>query len=477
MAHEPVSSIDLMERASICCTEKIIHFFPDSNFLILCGPGNNGGDGLAIARLLKEMGRDVHVFHPGKTDLSPDNLFNLSRWTGSISNLEDFNRGLGSSKTVIVDALFGTGQNRPPDGIYKRVIEDTNNFGRPVIAIDIPSGMYSDKTSIGNAVILATYTLTFQVMKLAFLVPENGPNCGEVILLDIGLSAKYYEQTDCRFELTQKEDVRKIYKPRDKFAHKGIFGTALLFAGKTGMMGAAILASRACLRTGVGKLVCRLPRGGLDIMQVAIPEAICSPDEDPDCLTHLPPLDVYGAIGVGPGIGKDPKTALLVKNLMEASSQPLVIDADALNIIAEQKLQHLFRVDMVITPHMGEFQRLVGDVGDDFSRLKACLELSTGKQVCVILKGHYSFLSTPRGNGYFNSTGNAGMAKAGSGDVLTGMVTALIAQKYSVDEACRLGMFLHGAAGDLAKIEFGAPSYVASDMINQIGKALDSILL
>ena len=478
MDHEPISSLDLMERAALACVQEIFQILPSPfRLIVLAGPGNNGGDGLAMARLFREKGIDVQIYHPGHGGISEDNLANLTRWEnahGKVLPLEQFMTDIPHKEAWIVDALFGSGLDRPLQGIYRQVTAKVNAGWDRVISIDLPSGMIPDAPSDLIAVIRARYTLSFQAMKLSFLLPSTGECCGDVRILDIGLSADYRDKTRSDFELTERSDISAYLRPRGKFTHKGDFGTSLLLAGKKGMMGAAVLAAWACFRTGVGKLVCRIPGEGLKVMQTSLPEAICSKDPHPDHLSKLPALEGFHSIAIGPGIGTDPETAAVVSGVIDRSAVPLVMDADALNLVAMHGWQSRFRQGMVITPHPGEFTRLFGDHPDDFSRLAACRGLSENLGVHIIMKGHYSYLSTTDGKVYFNSTGNPGMAKAGSGDVLTGMLAALLAQRFSMDEACRLALYLHGLAGDMARDRFGEAGLMPSDMVDLIGLAMEN---
>ena len=477
MDSEPISSLDLMERASLACVHEIFRLVPSPfRLIVLAGPGNNGGDGLAIARLCREKGIDVQVYHTGRGDLSADNSANLEKWVknhGKVLPLENFITDTPDQEIWVVDALFGSGLDRPIQGVFRELIGKVNSGKYNVISIDLPSGMFPDTPSDLAAVVRARYTLTFQAMKLSFLLPSSGKCCGEVIVLDIGLSPEFRNTTQTKFELTEREDIQSLIHARGKFTHKGDYGTSLIFSGQKGMMGAAVLSARACFRTGVGKLVCRIPGEGLTVMQTAIPEAICSPDEDPDHLEHLPSLEGFSSIAIGPGIGTHPETAKLVADVMEGSNMPLVMDADALNLVAMNGWQAKFREGMVITPHPGEFSRLFGNFPDDHSRLAASMDFSTELGIRIILKGHYTYLSTPGGKVYFNSTGNPGMAKAGSGDVLTGILAAFLAQKYSIDEASRLAVYIHGLAGDMALARFGEAGIMPSDMIDLIGLAME----
>jgi ADP-dependent NAD(P)H-hydrate dehydratase / NAD(P)H-hydrate epimerase len=477
--HEPISSIDLMERAAKACTDHILKLFPAGTaFHILCGPGNNGGDGLAIARLLFEAGQSVFVYVSEEGSTSEDHRTNLIRWKdvhGRINKPDDIVTQTLQDGCVIIDALFGTGNLRSIN-TYAEVINHVNRSGLQVVSIDLPSGMRADEPTIDQVIVKATITLTLGCWKLALLMAENGPFIGEVHLLPIGLHPGFASASHTPFQMMETEDIRSLIHPRDPFAHKGSFGTAMLLAGSRNMMGAALLSATACLRSGAGKLICRIPAGGMLAMQTGLPEAIGSPDPDPDHLTVFPELVGVDAIGIGPGLGQQPETDEVVQQALEASPVPKVFDADALNTIARKSWQHKLGRNCAITPHIGEFHRLFHAEQNGYSRIKTAIEFSTTREVCIIIKGRYSFLSTPSGQGYFNPTGNPGMAKAGSGDVLTGMILALLAQKYSVDEACRVAMYLHGFAGDLARNDMGEAGMLASDLILRIGKAFGAIL-
>jgi ADP-dependent NAD(P)H-hydrate dehydratase / NAD(P)H-hydrate epimerase len=474
MDHEPISSLDLMERASLACVHEIFRLLPSPlRLIVLAGPGNNGGDGLAIARLCREKGIGVQVYHPGHEGISRDNLANLHRYEnfyGKVLPLEEFLTETPDPEAWIVDALFGSGLERSLQDIYRQITGKVNAAWDRVISIDLPSGMIPDAPSDLTSVIRAQYTLTFQAMKLAFLLPSTGEYCGEIRVLDIGLSAAYRDKTDTPYEFTERQDISRLLRRRARFSHKGDYGSCLLLAGQKGMMGAAILAAKACFRTGVGKLVCRVPSEGLLALQTAVPEAICSPDENRDHLETIPDLGGYRSIAIGPGIGTHQKTGDLLSAILEQASVPLVLDADALNLLAINGWQSKLRPGMVITPHPGEFSRLFGHYRDDFSRLAACQRLSTTLGICLVLKGHFTCLSTSRGKALFNSTGNPGMAKAGSGDVLTGVIAAFLAQEYSIDDASRISVYLHGLAGDLAAERWGMAGMMPSDLVDLLGK-------
>lgn len=475
---EPISSIGLMERASRACFQKIIEISnPHSGFVVFAGPGNNGGDGFAIARMLKEKKRNVTVYHFYSDRISEDCKINRQRWIdlgGHVTDIIEQGSVPSRFKTgqVIIDAIFGTGQSRPLEGIYAVATDAINRSGLSVISVDLPSGIRADESSLHLPHIQANFTLSLQAPKLCFFLPENHEAFGRIHVIDIGLWQGFYDQTDSVFQTLETADIKRMLKPRDAFAHKGNFGQALLLAGSRGMMGASLLAAKACLRTGTGKVYSAIPSGGLIITQSALPEAICLPDPSTDVLTQLPgDLGRFQAIGAGPGIGKAVGTRAMVKDLLDRTTTPLILDADALNIIAEDNLMHQLPKGTIITPHIGEFNRLFGTAVNDFDRTQLAMEKARESGIYIILKGRYTLVTTPQGKGYFNVTGNPGMAKGGSGDVLTGMITGLIAQQYTAEDACKLAVCLHGIAGDLARDRYSEQAMLATDIIEEIGNS------
>ncbi|HEX4374350.1 MAG TPA: NAD(P)H-hydrate dehydratase [Puia sp.] len=482
--HEMISSIELMERAA----EKCFEWFRDNgnlerSFSIFCGKGNNGGDGLAIARMLSVEGCNVVVYilefgHKGTQDFQI-NLALLHETSVEIRFIQtEKNFHPIPENDIIIDALFGSGLNRPPEGITADLIEYINGSGNEIIAVDIPSGLSADNNSTGNIIIHATHTLSFQCWKLAFLLPQNELFTGEIHILDIGLHPDYPTQVESDLVLVDKKMILSVFKPRKKFANKGNFGHALLLAGSHGKMGAAILASKACLGSGAGLLTTHVPKCGYEIMQVSIPEAMIVTDDDENINTNISEdISKYNAVGVGPGIGTDYKTSSLLESLLKQNKKPMVIDADALNIMsANNKLLSALPPYSILTPHPKEFERLFGRSENDFEKLQLALQKAKEYQCLIVLKGHYTFIATPSGKGYFNSTGNAGMAKGGSGDALTGMLTGFLAQNYLPEDAAILGVYIHGLAGDFAATNYSQQSMLASDIINNIGQAFFSIL-
>jgi len=482
--NEPIADIDLMERAAGKCFDWLFqHFSTTYNIKIIAGTGNNGGDGLAIARMLAEKGYPVEVLLSGSlNNLSPNCKTNFERykqlcndtciWREYLSELPDWNTN--AEAILVVDALFGSGLTRKVSGGSADLIHYINNLKAIVISIDVPSGLYVDKTvkeEASPAVIQADYTLTFAPPKLAFFFPENDIYVGEWILLDIGISEKYLEQADVTNFMLTAASVKPLLRKRNKFDHKGIYGHSLLICGGKGKMGAAVLAAKACLRAGSGLVTVRIPQSGVDILQTAVPEAMLTIDPDKTCFSEMPKTDRYTAIGIGPGIGMDKRTAGAFKHLIQ-EGVPLVIDADAINILGENKTWLSFLPSgCILTPHRKEFERIAGKASDDFHRCQLQRELAVKYSCYIVLKGANTCITTPAGRCFFNTTGNPGMATGGSGDVLTGIITALVAQHYSPLEASLLGVYLHGLAGDLVAQETGQEALVAGDIINKIGNA------
>lgn len=482
--HEPISSIDLMERAASRCVDWLAeNGFVDNKFSIFCGKGNNGGDGLAIARMLAERQYTITVYilefgHKGTEDFQA-NLARLHQYPQvEIRFIQDDDHFHVLDKDeIIIDALFGSGLNRAIDGVTAKLIDHINQSGCKIISIDIPSGLFVDRSSKGNTIIKADHTLGFQCYKPAFLMAENAGYIGEVNTLEIGLHPDYYEQVQNQYELTDPELIHSIHKPRNRFAHKGNFGHALLVAGSYGKMGAAVLTARACLRSGVGLLTCHIPRYGYEILQTSVPEAMVTTDINSSYTTKLhDDLTKYEAVGIGPGIGTETGTKTLLREVLDTYRHPIVLDADALNILAVQKdLVKLIPAGSILTPHPKEFERLFGKTENDFDRISLTLEKAKELNVVIVLKGHHTFIATTDGRGFFNSTGNAGMATGGSGDVLTGILTGILAQGYSSIETAILGVYLHGMAGDLAASKISMEALLASDIINSLGSAFLNI--
>lgn len=473
----PIESINLMERAARACFDWLMdNGFRENHFTVFCGKGNNGGDGLAIARMLSRSGHAVTVFilefgAMGTADFQT-NLARLHQtdanivFISSVENLHPAEPG-----SIIIDALLGTGLNRPLNGLTASVVQHINDSGNTVIAIDIPSGLYAERSAKGQTVVKATYTLSFQCYKPAFLVAENAELTGELQVLDIGLHPDYLNTIKPTYQWIDAGIVTAILPERKKFAHKGNFGHAALIAGSMGMMGAAVLSAKACLRSGVGKLTCFIPRIGYEVLQSTVPEAMCMVAGS-EHIGFIESFKGFNAIGAGPGLGQHDDSTTLLESLFKTTGIALVLDADALNVLSRnQELLSQLPRGTVITPHVKELERLFGAAANDFERMDMALEKAKAMGITIVLKGAYTLVATPGGMAWFNSTGNPGMATGGSGDVLTGIITGIAAQGLIPEQAAIAGVFLHGLAGDLAAAKCSEPALVASDIADFLGPA------
>ncbi|MCQ2960551.1 MAG: NAD(P)H-hydrate dehydratase [Bacteroidales bacterium] len=478
--NEPIESIDLMERASKTVFDFITLNFPDqNNFAIFCGKGNNGGDGLAIARMLANNGKNVSVYIVNYTDSASDDFMTnyerlLELENCNIIELSEFHIINIVSNTIIIDAIFGSGLNRPITDFTAEYINYLNSLPNKRIAIDIPSGLFADNPIEKAAVVFkADETITFQAPKLQFFFAENEQYVGKLTITDINLQSPFCE-SETAIEFVTKDDI--TLKKRTNFSHKGTFGHALLVSGSYGKIGASVLASKACLRTGCGLLTTHSPKCGYEILQIAIPEAMVDIDNNAEYISSIPDEEKYSAIGVGPGIGTNECTTEALINFIKNNTKPLILDADALNILSEhQDVWKFVKSNTIITPHPGEFDRLTCKHTTCYDRFNTQIKFAKEHNCIVILKGHYTSIATPDGKIFFNSTGNAGMATAGSGDVLTGIILSLLAQKYEPIEAAKIGVFIHGLAGDIANNGDNSP-IIANDIILNINSAYKNIL-
>ncbi|MBN2173723.1 MAG: NAD(P)H-hydrate dehydratase, partial [Bacteroidales bacterium] len=483
--HEPVADIDLMERAARELCEWILaKSEPDKPFKIFCGLGNNGGDGFALGRMLAEAGMMVEVYTVRFSDkMSPSCQTNFDRLKKikpvKITDIcENDKFPEIKENEIVVDAIFGSGLTRQVKGFPGDIIDHINNSKAVVIAVDAPSGFFCDSTNKEHtgSVIHADYTLSFQFPKLGFLFPENEEFVGDWEILPIGLHRDFINMVEVKYYYVDPLDCKNILKPRSKFSHKGTFGHGLLIAGGYGKMGAAVLASKSGLKAGAGLITAHIPKKGYHIIQTAVPEVMVSIDPHEEVFSEVPKLGKYSAIAVGPGIGIKEETQNALKVLIQNSGLPLIFDADAINILGENKTWISFiPKDSIFTPHPREFERLIGKAGDDFERNQMQREFSIKHQAYVVLKGAHTAITCPDGSCYFNSTGNPGMATGGSGDVLTGILLGLMAQGYSSKDACILGVYLHGKAGDLAVEKWGAEALIAGNITHCLGKAFSSL--
>lgn len=484
--HEPISSYDLMERASRAVSDEILRRWPDDaqRVIVFAGPGGNGGDGLAVARMLAEAGRHVlaYLFNV-KGQLNPDCAANRDRLLadGRVTLTEvtsELTFPELHADDLIIDALFGTGLSKPLSGGFALVAKRINQSRATIVSIDVPSGLMCEDNSYNDlrVVVQATATLSIQVPKLAFFFAENQRYVGDFTLLPIGLSREGLDAIKSHLWLTEASDIKALLRRRPRFAHKGTMGHALLIVGSRGMAGAAILAARAALRSGLGKLTVHVPHACLTLLQTTVPEAIVQIDIDDDIITSAIDASNYQAIGIGPGIGQHRHTAAALHAYITQQNGPMVFDADALNLLAENPdwLRDL-PADSILTPHPRELDRLVGHSSNSFDRMNRARNLAIEHRLFVVVKGHYSQICTPTGDVLFNTTGNPGMATAGSGDVLTGIITGLLAQGYLPSEAVQLGVYLHGLAGDIAAEALSEEALIASDIIRYLPEAYKRI--
>lgn len=482
--NEPVTAIDLMERAA-----GAVAAFLESRLLrgeevvFFAGPGNNGGDALAVARMLAGRGTPcrVYIADTGRP-LSGSAEINRRRLQEQglalpvrVASEADF-PALGAGQRV-VDGLFGSGLTRPLEGLAAALVRHINTAGCRVCAIDLPSGLMGEDNSgtPPDAVIRAAVTVTLQFPKLSLLFPENERYAGVVETLSIGLHPAAIAATPTPYHLLERCHLEGWFPPRALHSHKGSYGHALLVAGSCGKMGAAVLASKGCLRAGAGLLTAVVPDCGYEVLQGTVPEAMCHCGEGIDHLSALPPLATFSAAGAGPGLGTHPETAAVVRELAGAGV-PLVLDADALNILsADTQWAERLPAGTILTPHPGEFRRLAGDHAGSWQRLTRQRELSQQHRLVIVLKGARTVITLPDGRVFFNPTGNPGMATAGSGDLLTGIILGLLAQGLEPSRAARAGVFLHGLAGDKAAARLSEPALLASDIGESLGEAFREI--
>lgn len=484
--HEPIASIDLMERAARALTRAIADEWDNTTpVVVFAGPGNNGGDALAVARMLAERGYEVSVWLFNISGhLSADCSENKTRLTDTKKLKEftevtqEFDPPQLDEHTLVVDGLFGSGLNKPLAGGFSSLVKYINASPCQVVSIDIPSGLMTEDNTynVRANIIRANLTLTIQQPKLSFLFAENQVFIGRLKVLDIRISSEGIDKTDAQYTIVEETDVRRMMLTRNEFAHKGQMGNALLVAGSYAMGGAAVLAARACLRAGAGKVTVHTPKQNTSIMQIAVPEAVVQTDADGTIFSEPVETEDYDALGIGPGLGTSETTAIALIAQLRRTQCPIVADADALNILSNHRawLQQLPK-GIIMTPHPKEFDRMEGHCADSYERLSKACRLAERLGAFVILKGHYSALCMPDGHVLLNPTGNAGMATAGSGDVLTGIITGLLARGYKRPEACVVGMYLHGLAGDIAAADLGMESLTAGDLIKYLPKAFKRI--
>lgn len=477
MDREPISSSDLMERAAKRCTGQILNYIEkDDRVGIVCGSGNNGGDGLVIARLLDEKGFDVSVYYVALSENGSDEFEqNRSRlkqtevkWLEINSeNDQVFKK---ENPDVFIDAIFGTGLSRPAEGLAKETINWINDNDQPVISVDVPSGLYCDQKNEDNdTVVHATLTFTFHAPKLSFFYPEQGKYVGEFLIIDIGLDAEASHSLSSCYEMITSDELIEMRNIRSRFSHKGTYGHVAIVAGSGKTMGAALLANEGALRVGTGLTTAFVPSTANQAFNVRLPVVMLENTGSEYCETIL--LREALTYGVGPGLGKNVKTKEALHTFLQNAKRPIVLDADALNIIAEAEWYDLIPQNSILTPHPKEFERLCSTFKNSYERTDLQIAFAKKHKVYVVLKDAYTAIACPDGTVYFNPFGSAGMATGGAGDVLTGMITGLLAQGYSPKHSAIFGVGLHGLAGMSASEELGEEYMSAEDILTHISNA------
>lgn len=493
--NQQISSVELMERAATAVTYEIVsRFLPSQRIVIFAGPGNNGGDALAVARMLFEQGyRRVETFLLNVTGKLSHDCNEQYKRLMAIEGLDftevthAFNPPYLGKNDVVVDGLFGSGLKQPLQGGFAAVAGYINESGAYVVSIDVPSGLYGDTSLHGNwetgvsvhsrNVVHANLTLAFQIPRLAFFFAENYEILGEWKLLDIDLDQDKIKEIPTNFLVIDSRNVAPLLRKRLPFSGKRDYGSALIFAGSTGMMGAAVMAASATMRSGAGLVTVHSARKGLLILQTALPTAMFEPDRNEHFITEMKMHHNHQAVAVGPGIGTQDATASALQSLLQNCHAPLLLDADALNCIAQRPaMLSLLPPKTIITPHIGEFDRLFGEHNSSEDRLRTAIEMARQYNIIIVLKGHYTAVVRPTGRVHFNMTGNPGMATAGAGDVLTGIITAFLAQGYNPEYAADIGVYIHGRAGDMAAEKLGEFGMTATDITEYVGRAIKETL-
>jgi len=482
--HEPIEPIDLMERAADALYWEFVGQFPYLQTIwVLAGPGNNGGDALALARMLLLSGYSVSVYLLHTGTLSTDCEINKTRLlekhpTILIELKNEFIAPSISEDTILIDGIFGSGLSRPLTGIYAQAVEWMNSSGCKVVAIDIPSGLHGEENSINDSSIIvkAHLTLSIQFPKLSFFLPENAEYVGNWKVVEIGIHPEAIKNTHSNLFYLEQNDIFPLLKKRQRFSHKGTFGDCYLVAGSLDIAGAAVLSARAALRSGAGLVTVHSAAANRMIVQSSVPEAIFQSDSTDNYINQIATLESYNAVVIGPGIGQNDETKAMLQQFLENYDKPCILDADALNIISQNKeLLTLLPQNSILTPHPKEFERLFGKYSSGYERMKKASEFAKKLKLIIVLKGANTLIATPDSRLFFNSTGNSGMATAGSGDVLAGMLGGLLAQGYLPEDTAKIGVYLHGLAGDLSLRKQSCESLIAGDIIENIGKAFNSI--
>ena len=476
-----ITSLKLMDRAvNVFLNWYTSNYSSKENINIFCGVGNNGGDGLQAACILKEKGYKVEIYIVGDFKrFTKECLYHLKNAKNKkikIVSITNESKSQISKSDIIIDAIIGSGLSRKLNASTSKLVDYINSSNSTIISIDIPTGIPAN-SYIKSNFIKANFTLTFQLPKLSFYMPEYSNYIGKIIVLDIGLEKTFIENADGIASFIEERDIKNKMLFRPNNSHKGNFGHGLIIAGSRGKMGACLLALRAALKSGIGLLTCYTTKKGEIIVQTSVPEAMTIVDNEMDAISSFPPLDSYSVVGIGPGIGTSNITINMLEDFFKNINVPVVIDADAINIIASNKeILNSIPENSVLTPHPKEFKRLVGEYVDSSKRIELQKVLSKKYKVNILVKGAYSTMTNSSGELFINSTGNPGMATGGSGDVLTGIITGLIGRGYSPFDAMIIGVFIHGFSGDISKGELGEESLMASDLIDNLPRSFKKII-
>ncbi len=475
---QDIELINLMERAatSVLSWLKARLDVTQNHFTIICGIGNNGGDGLALGRLLVEENSQVKIYLQDNNTYSLDNLTNQKRLKAAKIPIDRFTTDTKFDfppYTIVIDCIFGYGLTRPIDETWKSVITQINQSQNTVVSVDVPSGLFCDQINKNNDLIVQSeVTLTFQTPKLGLLLPDNQDYVKDFEILDISLDLQSIENEPSQYYYITSDYIPYFHKGRTKFSHKGEFGHAIIVGGSYGKMGANVLTAKAALKSGCGLVTSYVPKCGYQVLQTVFPEAMVMTDFSEDKITQFPEVEKFNAIAIGPGMGTDEKTMLAFEQFLtetDFKDKSLIIDADGINLLAKNpSLLKKIPENAIITPHSEELRRLTGEWEDDYDKIEKTKDLAQKHKIIIVSKNAHTAIFTPAGEVYFNSTGNPGMATAGSGDVLTGIITGHIAKGFEALDAAIFGVFLHGLSGDLAKEHLGEESLLASDIINYI---------
>jgi hydroxyethylthiazole kinase-like uncharacterized protein yjeF len=487
IASEGISSLDLMERAASALFNTLLnHFNKAQEFWIFCGPGNNGGDGLVIARLLYNAGKVIKVINVGevpKRDDGTDRAINYKCITDLGEKIIQFEPefiklSTPAQECVIIDALFGNGLNKPLNETFAKAVEYMNTLNGTKVAIDVPSGLYADgnEPNASEHIFKADFTYTLQLPKSSFFHRYWAPYVGHYQIIDIGLNPSYIAGLNVCQHLFSQENAHSIYKPRTKFTYKNSYGHALLMAGSQGTPGAAFLCAKSCARGGTGLLSVSIPKNFSNAFISYLPEAMLLEDKSPSFLSALPDLKKFDAVGFGPGVGEHAHTQKLFVALLKQVKKSLVLDADAISMLATHpEWVGLLPEHTILTPHIGEFKRLLKLEELPYDYLVRATTYAVNNKVVLLLKDSISSIHTPDGDVHFVDEGSPAMATAGSGDVLMGLILALLANGYTAKEAALLGAFVHGKAGKLAGLEIGEESVLAGDIPKFFGDVFKSL--